>query len=508
MPNEAIAQLMPEIVLAAAAVAIYMAGAFVASRRAWRPAAGAAIVAAAAALGLQSSVGPMGTLAGDAFGQILRWTVLAAGFILVLMACRATRDAAPEFFGSLLLAVAGAMLASGAGELILLFVALELVSIPTYLLLFVGRSDAASEEATTKYFFLSVLSSAILLYGLSFLYGAAGSTDLATIARQLAEAPGETVDLAKIALALVVAGLALKIAAVPFHFYAPDVYQGTTHLGAAFLSVVPKIAGFAALARLLLAMPGAADFGWRAVAVLAVASMTLANAMALWQTNLRRLLAYSSIAHTGFLLAALAAGLAADAPGGAWDGIAAMLFYLCVYALGTLGTFAALVHLGGSDGTIDNVEELAGLGKTCPWIAGALAVCLFSLTGIPPLAGFWGKLVVVAAALDVRPSADAASAGVRAWFIALAVLSVLNAAVAAAYYLRIVAVLYFRIPLATPRRTRRGGAWSAAAACAMLVVLVGLWSGPLLGECRRARPGVTPATQVDRNDVPTLNSSS
>jgi len=484
VPSEAIRLLAPEITLAVAAVGIYMLGAFVTAGHVTRWLAGGAIALAAAILALQSPSGPVGPLAGDRLGLMVRWLGLALGFALVLMACRAPRRGAPEFFGSLLLAVAGVMLSAAAGELVLLYVALELVAIPTYLLLFLSRSDVAAEEATTKYFFLSVLSSVLLLYGLSFVYGAAGSTELAVVAQRLAETPAGTQDLTRLAIVLVAAGLGLKIAAVPFHFYAPDVYEGTTHWAAAFLSVVPKTAGLAALVRLLAALPGAEGFAWRLVAVLAVASLVLANTMALAQENLRRLMAYSSIAHTGFLLLGVAAGVAAGGSAGTWNGRGGMLFYLCVYFLGTLGVLAAFAHLARDGRTVDNIDDLAGLGRSEPAVAAALAVCLFSLTGIPPLAGFWGKLAVLAAALDVS-SPDA-----RPWFVALAVTGVLAAAVAAAYYLRVVGALYFRMPLAVVSPPRRGGAWAAAMGCALLSVVLGLWSGPLLGAADRAGSAV------------------
>ena len=492
MTTSTLCLLTPEIVLMVAAVAIYLGGAFSHARRVWSWIAGCAIALAAAALATQSPVTiASGPLDFDALAWFGRWLALSFGALLVLLASRplmlckvrpessagqpearptclcVETEGTPEYVGSLLLTVAGLMFVAGAGELVLLFVGLELISIPTYVLLYLGRRDAPCQEATVKYFFLSILSSAILLYGFSFLYGVTGSTDLSAVrAAFLAavEMPSGFAALAKVALGLILAGLCFKIAAVPFHFYAPDVYQGTTYPNAALLSVVPKAAGMLALIRLLVvAMPGMEPYGWGVVWAVSLATMTLGNVLALWQDNLRRMLAYSSIANAGYLLIGLAVALASDNAPGPWNGAAALLFYLTAYGAATIGAFAVLEHLGREDRSLDGVEELAGLGRTRPLAAGLLALFMFSLTGVPPLAGFWGKLLVFGSALNVGGP----------WFIGLAIVGVLNAAVAAAYYLRIVAVMYFRTPLATPQAQGGRGAWWAAVLCALLVIAIG-----------------------------------
>jgi NADH-quinone oxidoreductase subunit N len=287
-------------------------------------------------------------------------------------------------------------------------------------------------------------------------------------------------------MVLVFAGLCFKITAVPFHFYAPDVYEGTTHPNAAVLSVVPKAAGFVVMVRILvLAMPGAASHMWPLVLAVSILTMTVGNVMALWQNDFRRLLAYSAVAHAGYMLIALAVGLAAGGASSHWNGIGALWFYLAAYAVATIGAFAVLEHLGRPDGRLDAVDELAGLGRTRPAAAAVLAVCVFSLAGVPPLAGFWGKLLVFGSALNVGAAAYAAGS-LRWWFVGAAIIGVLNAAVAAAYYLRIVAVMYFRTPLATPRAQGGAGAWWAAVTCALLVVGIGLYPGPLIHEADRA----------------------
>ncbi|NUQ62439.1 MAG: NADH-quinone oxidoreductase subunit M [Pirellulales bacterium] len=491
--------LTPEIILVAVAVLIYVAGAFFETSKAWSWIALAGVFAAGLALWeVSGQTAADASLLVDPLSYYVRWLTLGVAALFVLLTSRPlTAPGTPEYVGSLLLVVAGTMLVSWAGNLVLLFAGLELVSIPTYILLFLGRREITSREATAKYFYLSILSSALLLYGLSFLYGATGSMDLGAVGEATAGSAAGRLALgpmAKIALVLIVAGLGFRITAVPFHFYAPDVYQGTTHGNAGLLSIIPKIAGLAAIVRLttvLLAVPDLQPYAWRIALALSVVTMTLGNVMALWQDNIRRLMAYSSIAHAGYLLIPLAVFLA-PGPGlpAAWDGIGALLLYLLVYAVATIGTFAALAALGSEDTQIDGVDQLAGLawtgGSVRPIMAWCLAAFMFSLAGIPPLAGFWGKLAVFSSALGAGNEGD----GFRGWFIALAVIGVLNAAVAAAYYLRIIAVMFFRLPLATPGVQRgAGGAGLAAVLCGLLVLLIGVGPGPWIRNANQASPG-------------------
>jgi NADH-quinone oxidoreductase subunit N len=506
-----------EIVVVAVAVAIYLGGVFVASRGLWRWIALGGLLAAGAAL-WGSPVGRVADspLDVDNLANFMRWLALGSGLLLVGANWRPLPGpSTPEYLGSLLLAIAGAMLAASARDLVLLFVSLELISIPTYILLYLGRRDAASQEAAAKYFYLSIFASALLLYGFSFLYGATGSMDLGVIhdrLKSLCETAGAFGALAKIGLALILAGLGFRIAAVPFHFYAADVYQGTTHENAAMLSVLPKIAGLTALVRVVaVGMAGMESYAWPAVLVLSVLTMTLGNAVALWQDNVRRLLAYSSIAHAGYMLIGLAVFMAPGTGGGGdWDGVGAMLFYLLVYAVATIGAFAALAVFGSQERQLDSVEELAGLawtpGPIRPAMAWLIALFLLSLTGIPTLAGFWGKLAIFASSLSVgrTETADA-----RPWFIALAVIGVVNSAIAAAYYLRVVGVMFFRTPSnAPPIRDRSSGPVVAALACAVLtVVLIGLYPGPWIGWANESSPRVAVREQPPRSAETTRQSS-
>ena len=448
-----------------------------------------------------------GPLTIDLLSHFLQALISIVGVLWVLVASRTSEHKQPaEYLGPLLMLIAGLMTICVANELVLLFLALELVSIPTYILLFIGQRSGKSgaddaSEATVKYFFLSILSSGLLLYGFSFLYGLAGSTELSGIRYALEsaihDAPSHSMAsvLAPVALVLIVAGLAFKMTIVPFHFYAPDVFQGTTHANAGLLAVAPKVAGFVILVRVVYAaMPGSEHLAWHLTLALAMLTMTFGNLVALWQKNIRRMLAYSSIAHAGYMLIGITVALAV-ASGDATlnstlDGLSATTFYLVMYCVATIGTFATLTYLSSKSRQINTVDELAGIGRSNPGAAAALAVCMFSLAGVPILAGFWGKLVLFMSALGVSSSTDEGMTPLRWWFIALAVLGVVNAAIAAAYYLRLVAVAYFR-----PQETApdcEGGFGSAATMwlCTAGLLAAGVAPGPLLWATSRASDSV------------------
>ena len=435
----------------------------------------------------------MSPVIADPLAHFGRWFALAVGAVMVLMAWRPLGTGAmAEYIGSLLLIVAGLMLVSVAANLVLLFVGLELISIPTYIMLTLGRRDPAAQEAATKYFFLSVLSSAILLYGLSFLYGTTGSMQLDVIRHNLAFAdkvPHGFEPLIKLAIVLVLAGLCFRITAVPFHFYAPDVYQGTIQANAALRSVLPKAAGLVAAVRLIVdGMPADMNvYGWKIVLAISVLTMTLGNVLALWQDNIRRLLAYSSIANAGYMLIGITVGLAprlvipSGGQSAVWNGIGATFFYLCVYAAATLGAFAVLAYLGRERQQVESIDELAGLGRTRPAMAAAMAVCMFSLAGLPPTAGIWGKLLVFGSALNVNVASE-----LWLWFVGLAVIGLLNAAIAAYYYLRIVSLMFFREPLVASRPEGGSGSWLAAIVCTLAVLGFFFAPAPLMRECLKA----------------------
>jgi len=498
----------PEIVLVVAALVAYLGGAFAGLRHGWLVAA-AGIVAAMLAIRGQAGEAASSVVAVDAFSGFIRWTVLALGLLLALVQSGDLFAAAVsrgpglhrggtcEEAGTYLLLLAGLSLVGVAGDLVLLFAGLELVSIPTYILLGLKRTDARGQEASIKYFFLSLVASAIFLYALVCLYGLAGSTDLQAIATRLRSPDAATNRgvqvLLPLAAGLAVVGAAFRLAAVPMHFYAPDVYEGTSPGNAALLSTLPKVAGVVVLARLVAIIGSGAspEAFWRVTVVVAAVTMTVGNVMALWQRNLRRLLACSSIAHAGYLLVGIGVAAASGVPAAgdaSWlfaaGGLSATLFYLATYALATIGVFGAIAYLGhrwpewavGSGPRppreeIAVVDDLDGLSATNPVAALAIAVFLLSLAGIPPLPGFWGKLALATSALEVDWNAAITPGSRRAWFVGLAVVLVLNAAIAAAYYLRIVAAMYFK---STKRGVQADGGLAAGVAMLACLALVGM----------------------------------
>lgn len=527
---ETVRWLGPEIALVLAATIVAVGGAFRAAPRFWLGFALAAYGLAATLL--LAGEPPLASLGGeplftgplvvDALGKVFRLLAIVGGALLALTLSRSSgkQSLQTEVLALTIFTMVGVMMTARANELVLLLLGLELVSIPTYALLFIGRRGRTAGESTAKYFYLSVFSSALFLYGLSFLYGVAGTTWL--------QAPSDTRSLraaldvatgpwSMLGLGFVLAGLGFKIAAAPFHFYAPDVYQGTSNANAALLSVAPKIAGFAAITRLIVMVLGPGnEITWQLTLVLAVVTMTLGNVCALWQQNIRRMMAYSSIAHAGYMLIGVTVASVPHPLALTLGGTAAMLFYLWAYALGALGFFAALVSLGHEDQQVEFVDQLAGLSGRRPMTAAIAAICLFSLAGIPPLVGFWGKLTLFSSALGVGLRQELGEASY--WFLALAVIGALNAAVAAAYYLRLIAAMYFRAPSESlvAELSARSSADSnsgqpslgvrpsapqwAAAICALLLLAMGVYQAPLADAVGRAEQGlrVTPAGDVDQ----------
>ncbi|MEM7312446.1 MAG: NADH-quinone oxidoreductase subunit N, partial [Planctomycetota bacterium] len=448
--------LLPETILVVAAAIIVVGGTFNRSRTTWVSTSVIGFVLAGLTLLWQrstfagSGLAESGPVLLDLFGGTMRWVALGLGLLFVMTIARSTnRILTSEAIGMVSLVFAGLMLVCWAGNFVLLLLGLELISIQTYVLLFIGRRDDGSAEATVKYFFLSILSSAIFMFGVTLLFGITGSMDLLAIREYFSQAGpggGPASSLVLLAMIFMFGGLGFKIAAVPFHFYAPDVYQSTTNANAGLLAVVPKIAGMVALIRLaVMLFPTGLSFGWQLALVMSAITMTIGNICALWQNNIRRMMAYSSIAHAGYMLIGLAVGMASTGKESAiYSGFSASLLYLVVYAFASLGAFAVLCEISGGEdeSQIDSVSQLAGMAKRRPWMAGALAVFMFSLAGIPPLAGFWGKMTLFTGALATANTADAIGSGAN-WFLGLAILGVLNAAIAAAYYLRIVGVTYF-----------------------------------------------------------------
>jgi NADH-quinone oxidoreductase subunit N len=481
--------LLPEIVLGVAACVIYLTGTFRANRHLFGGLALIGLALATVALGESAgarldpeAVRRAGIYAGpvvnDGLALLIKLIALGGGAILVLISWNELPDRqAADWHACLLIILAGVCLTGAANDLVTMFLALELVSIPTYIMLYLPRHDTPAQEAALKYFLLSVFSSALLLFGFSYLYGLTGTTNLPALfdTAQRTEAR-DLPAIAQVAVILVVAALGFRITAVPFHFYAPDVYEGTATSMAALLAFLPKVAGFVALVRLLgfvlpsAPLDGAADLHRVGTALseqtpillwfLAAISMTLGNVLALLQDNLKRLLAYSSVAHAGYMLIALAAApylrSAADgAPASAGaDGVEALLYYLVAYGAMTIGAFGVIAYLSSGTRPVESVDDLAGLSRSHPGVALLMVLFLFSLIGIPLTAGFTGKLMVFFGAMSVPSEAHAEL------FRWLAVIGVINAAIGAWYYLRIIAVMYLRTPV---RPLEQRGAWPGLA---------------------------------------------
>ncbi|HUO07999.1 MAG TPA: NADH-quinone oxidoreductase subunit N [Phycisphaerae bacterium] len=394
----------------------------------------------------------------DAFAHALYFspnyiTLLACaiGFLTVLASWNMPSQNEPtvpdyhyrgEFFGMLLFSIAGVAMIGKVNDLLWMFLALELVSIPTYILVATGRSQIIAQEAGVKYFFLGALAAAIFLFGFSYIYGTTGVTRFAAIHEYFLN--HELTPLALIGLLAVIIGVCYKIAAVPMHFYTPDVYQGAATPVTAYLAFAPKAAGMVAIISTLTLI----NFNWDlrphivtpgamlldVMTVIAVLTMSVGNVLALLQRNIKRIFAYSSIAHSGYMLIGLVAGPNLAHSPSSIDGVDATLFYLASYALMNLGALAVLVYLQGKADAAEDLDDLAGIAKERPGAALMFAICLFSLIGMPLTVGFLGKLYIIQAALTTGHPY-------------LAVIVVINAAVAAGYYLRIVAAMYLRDPL-------------------------------------------------------------
>jgi NADH-quinone oxidoreductase subunit N len=388
-----------------------------------------------------------------------------------------------DIFAMILFSLAGVLATALADDLVLLFLALELVSVPTYVLVSVGRSDVRAQEAGVKYFFLGAMSSALMVYGFSFLYGASGTT---VISGMVLRPEGAY---ATLGLVLAFAGLAYKIAAVPFHAYAADVYQGAASPVTGLLGFFPKLAGFIAIIKLLWIMqPADAVYtGWNMPAaafvflwIVAAVTMTVGNVLGLMQRNVKRMLAYSSIAHSGYMLIGVLVG---PVTGGAAlrDGLSATLFYIVIYGLMNLGAFAVLSLVYTNGRPAEELDDLSGLARRQPVIALAMAICVFSLMGLPPTAGFLGKVYIFSSALSA--GADHAFSTALIW---LAIIGLLNSAIAAAYYLRIVGACYIREPAGRIAVIPDSfGAQLGLLLCVAGVLVFGLWPRGLIAMARQ-----------------------
>jgi NADH-quinone oxidoreductase subunit N len=421
----------------------------------------------------QVAIGDPVLYSSDLLTTLLDFALIAIGLFTLVFApdyLQPRKLPVAEFTATLLFAVSGGMLIAGGQDLLVLFLGLELLVLPGYVLAGFAKRDGLSTEGAIKYFLLGSFSSAILLFGLAFVLGMTGSTGVNAIAQTLAQimdGSGPLPLALAMGLAFLAVGLLFKIAAVPFHYWTPDAYQGSPTPVTGYLSVGPKVAAFALILRLLVEALAPLRGEWALiVGVLAAVTMTVGNLAALGQDNIKRMLAYSSIAHTGYIMVGLVVFATANDPQVAATGVQGVLFYSVVYAFMNLGAFAVVAALQRRPGVTSQLTSFTGLGYRAGILALFMTIFLLSLTGIPPLAGFFAKAVVVLGALEVGGP-----------MTVLAVLMMLNAAMAAFYYLRVVVYMYMRTPPEDAPSTVDVGTLTKVGllGAAVMTILIGLF---------------------------------
>jgi len=431
-----LAPLYPELLLAIGAMALLMLGAFATDDQLEGEIIGWGAILMLIAAGALIVLQPSGTeylfneaFIVDRFARFMKLLTLGGAAVALLLSFdyfRERRMLKYEYAVLVLLATVGMMMMISANDLISLYLGLELQSLALYVLAAIRRDNVTSSEAGLKYFVLGALSSGMLLYGASLIYGFAGSTQFAAIAAVVqAEGAAQNIGLI-VGLVFLLVGLAFKVSAVPFHMWTPDVYEGAPTPVTAFFAAAPKIAAMALLIRTLGgAFPGFEPQWQQIIIFMSIASMLLGAFAAIGQNNIKRLMAYSSIGHVGFALVGLAAG--------SQEGTQGVLIYMAIYLVMTLGTFACILAMRRGGEQIEDINELAGLSQNNLPMAFVLAMLMFSLAGIPPLAGFWGKFYVFAAAI-------------KEGLYPLAVIGVIASVIGAYYYLRIVKIMFFDEP--------------------------------------------------------------
>lgn len=510
--HNSVVTILPAVVLAGAALVVLLVDMFVRDKAvlAWVAAAGL-IATAAVAVGqwitfsggvtLNGRVAESGfnhMIGNDRYGLFFTVLFCLIGLFTVMLSdayLEKREHGRGEFYALLLLVISGMVGMAVATDLIVFFIAFELMSLPTYVLAGFMRRDSKSEEAALKYFVNGAFASALLVFGLALLYGASGQTNYAAIGVSLAHLGGRT-GLSIVALLLITVGFGFKIAAVPFHSWAPDVYEGAPTPVTAFMSVGIKAAAFAGFMKLFLL---AAAPNWQvwadALIMLSIVTMVVGNVLALPQRNIKRMLAYSSIAHAGYLmLGVIAAGKLAATAGGLGglfggahgksagvmngQGASAVLFYLAGYTFMNLGAFGLLVWIRNRRRFTYTLDEMAGLARSMPWAAFAMMLFMISLTGIPPTIGFWGKFYLFTSV-------------VQAHYTWLAIIAVLMSAVSAYYYLRIVWYMYFReqpegVEVTLDSAGLSLGVSTVLALSAAAVIVLGLYPSPLITSAQNA----------------------
>jgi len=421
------------------------------------------VTALAMVLGAQFTTAFGGMFLADGYAMVFKAICLGAVILTTLMSeqfCRVIGLRQGEYYSLLLFSLVGMLLMASAGDLMVLYLGLELMALPIYALVGLHKREQRTSEAAIKYFLMGGFASALLLFGMSLLYGLTGTTEIARIAELIASRQLSANPALLAALGLLLAGCCFKIAAAPFHFWTPDVYEGAPTIVTAFMSVGPKAAGFALFGRVLfLGLPQLHDHWGPILAVLALLTMAVGNITALCQQSLKRMLAYSSIAHAGYALLGLLAGTA--------EGLAATMTYLVIYLFMNLGAFAILMLLAAPGEPRESLDDCQGLATRHPLAAALMLVFLFSLTGIPPTGGFIGKFYLLKAAF-------------AAGYPLTVVGAVLFSAISAYFYLRVVRIMYMGEPQEVARLSFSPGMAAALGFCLLGVLGLGFFPGLLL----------------------------
>lgn len=412
-----------------------------------------------------------GTFVSDPMSALLKAAIYVICFVVFIYAREYLAERGllkGEFFVLGLFAVLGMMVMASAQSLLTVYLGLELLSLCLYAMVALHRESSDASEAAMKYFVLGAIASGMLLYGMSILYGITGTLDLAEVAAALT-AQGSPSILMVFALVFIIVGVAFKLGAVPFHMWVPDVYQGAPTAVTLFIASAPKVAAFALAIRLLVDGLGPLAADWQGILIiLALASMGIGNVVAIAQVNLKRMLAYSTIAHVGYLLLGI---LSASS-----QGYAASMFYVIVYALMSMGTFGVIILLGRAGFESDRLDDFKGLAARSPWFALVMLILMFSMAGVPPFVGFWAKWFVLKEA-------------VASGFVWVAVLAVVFSIIGAFYYLRMVKLMYFDEP-ELPLQIRAGAGMRLVLSInGLAVLLLGLMPGLLMAVCLAALAG-------------------
>ncbi len=467
-----ISPLIPELAMTTFALVILILDLFIKRKEAVALICLAAVVAVALTLIGSSGTTFWGMYISDGYSTFFKTIFLINVVLSILISIKyivIERVNYGEYYSLILFSTLGMMIMASAGDLIVLYLGLELMALSTYILAGFIRHELRSSEAALKYFLLGAFSSAFLLYGISMVYGLTGTTDIYTVAKIISERSLENNTALLLSVMLLVVAFGFKIAAAPFHMWTPDVYEGAPTAITAFMSVGPKAAGFAVLGRVFMIAFSAVKIDWATILIiLSILTMGIGNIVALSQTNIKRMLAYSSIAHAGYALLGI---IAANN-----EGLASMMNYLMIYTFMNIGAFAVIIMLRSEGFRGEDIHDYEGLAKQHPWAAALMLIFMFSLTGIPPTAGFIGKLYLFLAAIN-------------AGYTWLVVIAVIFSAISAFFYLRIVMFMYMREPKAEITLTTSAGTGFVLAVTTIAVLFIGIFPSYLLGFARAAIAG-------------------